>query len=42
MSTKNNPEPGSLKWWLTLIIAVLSAIVGAMGGNAAAMLTMNV
>lgn len=25
-------QPGSLKWWLHIIIAILSAIMGAVGG----------
>lgn len=30
-----NPNPGSIKWWLTLIIAVLTAIVSTLGTTAA-------
>lgn len=27
-----NPEKGTLRWWVHLIIAILSAIAGALGG----------
>lgn len=27
MSTKEN-KPGSLKWWITLVIAILTALAG--------------
>ena len=30
--TDGQPEPRGLKWWVHLIIAILSAIAGALGG----------
>lgn len=34
MKTDNpKPERGTLKWWVHLIIGILSAIAGALGGS---------
>lgn len=31
-NSEPNPERGTLRWWVHLIIAILSAIAGALGG----------
>lgn len=35
---QNEINPKSLKWWLTLIVAVLSAIIGTLSDAAATVL----
>lgn len=36
----NETNPKSLKWWLTLIVAVLSAIIGTLSDAAATVLNL--